>query len=486
MQVNLLPFVIEALGQNKRIYKDIDKLYQSNKYKFYKAAKEHELYNHQIIKEGSLIQEEYCKKVLGAFAGAEGDININQELQQIIKKGFRYTWVYLENHNNFDLQQFSNAFMKKFKNPYDNYGNSIEYHVVILIFLSMNSERTIVEDDFYNGFLQQLKIRWEHYNDTKCTRIAIDKASSEDRLKIKMLKKAIYKEFGTILNFDDIINEQFEQKKLDSPAFLFDYENLSSIEIFKDIKFTEKDIDEILYLYVLYNLDQEQSNNFDFEITEDAAKFLITHMYIKYLIKAYKQVKEMYFDNNKETMFVELEGLEKSLNATEDKLLNTKVDLNKANEEIEQLEKENARLIAKLEVEKRNREELNSLREFIFNLDKQEEYSEDEIDLKLLENYKAIVIGGHEKWQQRMKKLLPNFEFIHPNNLNFDTRLLDNTNIIFVYVNYLNHGLYYKVMENIAGKGIKVTYLNQQNEDLVLQKIFQSILEVENDQRRIN
>lgn len=471
MEVNILPFVVEALGVNKKIYKDIDKLYQSNKCKFYKAARGHELYNHPIIKEGSLIQEEYCKKVLGILTGAGKDIKVHRELQQIIKKGYHYTWVYLENHINIDLQRFVQAFLKKHNGYLDKHGIPIEYHVVILIFLSMNSEVNVNTDDFYNGFLRQLQARWVHYNDSEYTRISVKKAKAEDKLEIRELKKAIYQEFGAIKNFDDILNGHFDEKKMDSTAFLFDYENLSSIDIFEDISFTQKDIDEILYLYVLYNYDSKQSNNYDFETVKGATIFLITHMYIKYLIKAYKQVKEMYFENNKETMFVELEELEKQLQKTKSQLSIAENNLLESEKKRENLVKENARLKAELEEEQKNREELNSLREFLFSLDRQEEFITEAIDFDILQDYKAIIVGGHEKWQKRMKELLPNFIFIHPDNLNFDTRLLDGVGVVFIYVNYLNHGLYYKVMSAIAGKNIKVAYLNQQNEELVLHEI---------------
>ena len=64
MQFNLFPFAVEALGGNEKIYRDLDRLYQSRKHEFYRAAKAHELYAHQIVTEGGLLQEEYCKKAL--------------------------------------------------------------------------------------------------------------------------------------------------------------------------------------------------------------------------------------------------------------------------------------------------------------------------------------------------------------------------------------------------------------------------------------
>lgn len=484
VELNLLPFLVEALGSNSKIYKDIDKLYKTNKYKFYKSAKEHELYNHHIIKEGSLAEEEYCKKILGIIIEAVEDEIIYNEVQDLIKKGFKYAWSYLQNNSKIDLGEFANAFTRKHKGFKDKYNNSIESYIVIVLFVALNNQLELVQGDFFNEFLGNLKERWKHYDSADRSRIALDKISKEDKETIKHLKQEIYNKFGAIRNFDDILNGQFESKNIDQSAFLFDFEDISSISIFKDIKFTNKDIEEILYLYVIANENLKENqdkglytiiNLIDDKIVEDAARFLISKMYTKYMIKAYKEVKQTYFKNNKETMFIELEGLETSLDSMTAKFILEKHKHETLLEEYTLIEKENIRLAAELEEEKRNREELNSLREFIFNLDKEEDYIEEEPNLEELKDYKAVIVGGHEKWQQRMKELLPNFIFIHPDNLNFDTKLLDKVSIVFIYTNYLNHSIYYKVMNYISGKGTRVSYLNQQNENLILKNIYEKM-----------
>ena len=467
MKVNLLPFVVEAIGANRKTYKEIDRVYQENKYKYYKLAKEHKLYNHPIIKEGSLVQEEYCKKTLGILLDSHNNPDTFQEVVKIIKKGFRYAWVYVENHKKINLIEFRNAFIRKHKGHTDDANIHIEYYILILTFLAMNSSRELVEDETFKDYIRMLQFRWQHYNDEEDTRIGLEKAEKEDLQKVAKLKQAIYKKYGKIRNFDDILKLKFDEKKMDLCAFLFDYEKISSISLLEHIKFTSKDVDEILYLYVLFDKNLED--------IETAAEFLISHMYVKYMIKAYKQVKEMYFENNKETMFVELEGLEKSLQSTTEKLFLAKQEANKLAQQVEALEKENERLRQELEEERKNRNELNNLREFLFSLDKQEEYIEEKTDMDLLTKYKVVLIGGHEKWQQRMKKLLPNFIFIHPDQANFDTKLLEGIDIVFIYVNYLNHGIYYRTMSAIERKNVKVSYINQQNEEMVLKYIYKEI-----------
>lgn len=492
IEVDLFPFVVEALGNNKKIYKDIDKLYQSNKYEFYNAAKEHKLYTHQILTEGSILQEEYCKKVLGILLVANYKEEISIDIDRIVHKGYTWTYTYVNNHKTIRIVDYYNSFIKKFGGPFDNHRIPIDYHSIILLFWSRITQREIIQDDFYNDYIASLRRRWDHYNDTYKTRIDLKKANEIEKEKIKQLKWAIYRKYGQIEDFNSILNGNFEKKLLDLSAYLFDYENISSLSIFEDVKFTNNDIDEILYLYVLSNEklrkypEQDDTedikdirNLIDNSMIEDATKFLISQMYVKYLIKAYKQVKEMYFKNNKETMFVELEELEKSLNSTTEKLFLAKQEINELQQQLEAREKENRRLKAELEEERKSRNELNSLREFMFSLDRQVEFTQVKISPDVLKECKGVIVGGHEKWQQRMKELLPNFIFIHPDNMNFDTRILDGIKILFVYVNYLNHALYYRVMSSIEGKNIKVAYLNQQNEDMVLKNIYKEIKALE-------
>lgn len=465
MNVNLFPFFIEALGVNKKIYKDIDKLYQKHKFEFYKAAKEHELYNHQIVTEGSLIQEEYCKKALGILAGAGDKQEVLDELNNIIRKGFTYTYLYVNNHETIDMDKFIKALEKKYKGLANISDDELHANLTVLVILAMNNDKIINKDSpMYEAFCQAMNDRWEHYKQDNKTRIGIEKISDDDKKRIKDLKLALFNEYGRISNFWELLDKQFDKKGLEQWAFLFDYENLSSISIFQDIKFGDKDIDEILYLYIM-------TNKYNINIQE-ALSFLISSIYVKYLIKAYKQVKQMYFANNKETMFVELEGIENELQDCKDELSVKDNKILELQNRIEALERDNKRLWAEIVESEGNKQELNSLREFVFGLDNKQEYKVKELDFEGLKDLKGLIIGGHENWQRKMKELLPSFKFIPPDALNFDVSILEGVEGIFIYTNYLNHGMYYKLINEVRKKDLPLYYLNYNvNENIVLQQI---------------
>lgn len=48
-KINLLPLILEAFGHNNKIHRDIDRLYQTKKYEFYRHARQSEFYSHIII-----------------------------------------------------------------------------------------------------------------------------------------------------------------------------------------------------------------------------------------------------------------------------------------------------------------------------------------------------------------------------------------------------------------------------------------------------
>ena len=256
-------------------------------------------------------------------------------------------------------------------------------------------------------------------------------------------------------------------------AFLFDFENLSFPALIDNIKLTEKDIDEILISYIVRN------NSIDIKA---ASEYLCDAIYVKYMIKAYKETKQRYFENNKETLFVELDGLEKELKISSAESTAFENAFKQSEKEKSLLQKEVELLNAELKKERRNRQELIGLREFLFSLDQKEEYREDEpFDLEELKTIKAVVVGGHERWQTQMKELLPSFIFIHPDNKSFDLRLLHNIPVVFIYVNYLNHAIYYRTMKAIEGTETKIYYINQKNINIVLNDIYR--IKLKNESR---
>nr|WP_294487031.1 hypothetical protein [uncultured Anaerosporobacter sp.] len=473
-KINLIGFLCEACGQNKKIYVNIDMIYKKRKYEFYKLSRESDWYNHPLITGGSLIQEEYSKKTLGILlyiSGAPNDTEIASDIFNMFKSGWAYAFTHL-NLPKISLSTFMQRFIKKNGGLENVTDDDINANLIILIAMSLITGKTIIEDDFYHHIFQCFSERLEHYESNN--RINITQLSHDDKENMIAIKSMIFNKVGKITDFmtlldclsGDMLNEQV--------SFLFDYENLSS-SIFHCVEFTSKDVDEIIFLYYTYHKDLDKID------VDDAVKFYLYSLYIKYLIKCYKQVKAHYFENNKETQFAELEAKEKEvikLSSMLEQKETTEMNLiNRINE----LTKKVERMSVELENEAHKNKELNSLREFVFRLDSQVSYKETDIDYSRLKQLNAVIIGGHERWQAKMKESLPKCTFIHTDMNNFDVNILNSVNDVFFYVNYLNHPIYYKVINYIRGKNKKIHYLNQQNEKLILMEMQKVLLSSNTD-----
>lgn len=471
IKLDLTPFICEAFGYNTKIYKEIDNLYQNDKYKFYNSAKNHPLYNHKILTEGNLLQEEYAKKTLGILLNL--DDKVTEELVRIIKKGWHYSYIMALNSPKVDLEKFLNNFVKKHKGLENISDDELNTSLIITILLANSLDKEIVDNEFLAYILNNISERWLHYQKKygPSGDSYIYDIRPEEQQKIKNLKDKIYAEKGLIKDLAHTTSLSKMRDFSDRVSLLFDFEGLSTVSLMNDIKLKPRDIDEILLVYILENKDKVN--------IDEASKHLIFGMYIKYLLKAYKKVKKHYFENNKETMFVELEHIEKQAEELSEKLSVKERKIAEMQELIELQEKEIARLKEELKTERENRQELNSLREFIFKLDNRAYVDEEKaIDYTVFDNGNFVIVGGHENWQNKLKQALPAFKFININNANFDTSIIKNADIVFIYTDYLNHGIYYRVISAMKDSDVKIHYLKQQNERLLLAEIEKAIKEL--------
>lgn len=488
IELNIFPFLINALAIEPAIYKDIDELYNKDKYVFYELAKNDDLYNHNLLTDGSLLIEEYSKKLLGIISFISKEYE-DEELQSkneeyikglfgLCRKGYNYAYQYINKHNKIDLHDYMRKYHKKNKGVKNISVDRLNAELVMLLFLVRNdNKKELIENDIFIEFMKTLKEILNH-SEGKYG-INMNNLSPQQQININKLLKLINNTFGEITIYDNLIEVLYRKDNKEYNSFdcglslMYDLEGLSSYTIHNNIKITENEIKEII---VAYRNDKYAIKEIELtkEAEEDFIKYFISALHIRFNLKAYNIVKQHYFKNNKETMFIELDKLENENMNINMQVALLKRDKNKLVDEISIKEKENERLRKEIEQLKQGKNELDSLREFIFNLDKQEEYREENIDYDKLKNSKGLIIGGHNKWQDRMKELLPNYIFIHPDNMNFDIRLLDSIDNIFVYTNYLNHGLYYKIISNSDGKNIY--YINNSNEDIVLKEIYKRVI----------
>ncbi|KNZ70316.1 hypothetical protein Tfer_0876 [Thermincola ferriacetica] len=477
VQIDISVFIANALAMKPELHKDIDRLYKKSKYRYYRLAKESRWYNHPLLANNSLLRDEYAKKVLGLISCDRTDII------PLIKKGWKKVFNTVSRSAAVDIDVLLETLVKDDIDRLTD--DEICYTIVMAIVTARLLGKEIISNEAYNQFCQTLYDRLRHAEGWK--KLSLNTLEPGHRVKVETLKADIYRVKDMKANFYAIAKHRDSNngdlvKLNEAIAFLFDIENLNT-SIVEEVPVNERDVSEILAAYFAshFNLNKNE-----------AAKFLVSGLYIKNLLKAYRQVKEQYFANNRETMFVELEGLEQqnaelrqrlsALEAENQRLMQENGELRKQAKtayqqavaeyqgQVRKLTAEVAELREELQADKT---ELTALRELFFLLENPEtpDHTEDTPDLDRIREVQGLIVGGHDRWQQKMRSLLPEWKFIGTDNVNFPVNLLDKAEVVFVFAGYLSHALYFRIINEVRRRKLRLEFIRNVNEELALREI---------------
>lgn len=481
----LLPLICECFSINDKIYKFIDDLYKPIRYECYKLAKESKWYDHKIAKEGSLLNEEYFKKILGLFLyNAKNTDELSEFLLNIIKQGWHYSWTYVEQRNTINMDDFMVKLNKKF-NGFDNISDDeLNSHIYIMYFLSTITNKILIECKWLSFIKNGIVERMRHYNDMDNTRFDYkNKATNSERKCVKELCNKLKKEYG--INNGLTYKAKIENIELYHyyTDLVYDVEDIMLGSVVGDNKLNQHEFEELVYIYLIYYVESNRLNRNAIDLSlfdyDDFQKYIILMTQLRYSLKTYKQVKEHYFENNKETMFAEVEEKDKEIkDIKKDKLL-LQDDNVKLSNRIEELERENKRLQLELNKANNNKNELIGLREFVFRLDNEDiPLNDSEIDLEKINTINGVIIGGHINWVNKLSYKVK-WTYISVDNSGFDVKGLLNKDIIVINTQYLNHGMYYRIMSAIEGKDIRIEYINSTNIDNAVRDIWNMVKGIE-------
>ncbi|MCC0743981.1 hypothetical protein KGF43_15770 [Clostridioides sp. ZZV14-6044] len=455
-ELNLIPFLAEALSIDKKCYSVIDKYYNKNKLKYMNLAKKSIFYNSKIASEGSIIQEYYFKRVLGILLSQE-----DETIFEICKYSYKFAY----NHIN-SIQIFkAGNFLKKLLTKVEHFSSDeLNSNILIAISLCGALEKEIDTSDIvYQKLINNLFLRMDDYKEV----LSIDNL---DKNKRKMLSKIELKLKSMYLK-DYMPSFYVVSKEYKEFDYVSTLEEISIISIVgKDI-FKSKQIQELIlaYLKVQEDIDDENSINY-----EDLFRFMVVAIDLRYWAREYKKAKQFFFNNFNEELNSILKEKEIEMNKLEKENLLLQDENKNLKLELELLQKNKLRLENEIKAQRTSKEELVQLRNFMFS--KQQEQSEnistdESIDLK---NIKAIVFGGHPNWILKMKDKLINFEFISAETINFDVNMLNSYEYVFINTNFIGHAMYYKIIENLNEEN-KLRYINNINVDRVIEDIKSAI-----------
>ncbi|NMA49247.1 MAG: hypothetical protein GX947_05680, partial [Tissierellia bacterium] len=428
--LDITPFLVEALVTKQRLHKDIEKIYRQNKYRYYSLAKKSPLYNHHIMTQGSIYTEEYSRKLLGIFLSATEKEQDTDHILTLIEAAFPVVYNYVRKvANEIDL----NEIIKRVYYPEmsdDEFNGSL----TIAYWLARFFDKKLVHNESLERLQEMWQLRIKSYDGTGFQLFSYDVLPKDDINKAKILLGRLEEHLDASMStpwfYLQMGNEE-AKSYANQLSLIYDSECLSLATILEEVKFTKKDFIELGAIYWSHNKNMNRT---------EGSKFIIAGSMIKGLLKAYKQAKDYYFKNNRESTFLEMEGMEREIKRLKDQerfrerqaealMAENRRIRNEYKSTLEakinEQEKEIKNLKIKLYHEQEKNKELFALRNLVFSLEYEEEIHEDE-QLTILE-VKAIIIGGHERWQARLREELPKtFSFVGADQKNFDTNKLHN------------------------------------------------------------
>lgn len=480
----ILADIASAFGYGTTIQKEIDRIYQENKYCYFQKAKACSAYNDYTVTMSDIYNQVYCRRALGILLCAEEDELLVQKLIGIIKRQYPIIYSFALTY---DLKKFS-----KIGKVLENAVPAVHKTYDSLVFyaiLKLNNK-----DNLSSGHDRYLK------SYVKAEQQGLQALSGQDngqilyeyRIPTKMIKKGLEREYGKLRAFEDLYNSQNEyiRKQAVYMCAFFDLEKLSISRLISDITLRESDIDEIIAPYVIVNGDK-------YHDPKKMTDIFIYGMVIKALVKRYKECKDLFFKNNQETLFLSMQDLENKVTL----LKNEIKDLNHQQEvmrrekdayyskyrdlsdnfdrvvnqiqhmfdaQLYDIKSSYNQLENELQKEKSNREELYRLREFFFNLHHERESSI--IKPKFADytkDHKIAVIGGTSDWRRRISQKHSNTLTLDGLNENIDISLLGTCSFVFFYTSHMNHKVYYRVISYLRTNNILFGYINHTNIELV-------------------
>ncbi|WP_031552632.1 hypothetical protein [Oribacterium sp. FC2011] len=130
-------------------------------------------------------------------------------------------------------------------------------------------------------------------------------------------------------------------------------------------------------------------------------------------------------------------------------------------------------LVKKYEAE---RDELIALREYAYNSEhKDDEIAEDKLpDMeKAIADKKIVIIGGHVNWQNKLKKLFPEWLFVATDAYKtVNSGMLEDKDKVYFYTDYISHISYKKFIAIVREKNIPFGYIGSINIGSVVAQIY--------------
>lgn len=464
----ILAKVSIALASNIDARIKIDEIYNKDNFKYYDASIKSSTINYILMNQGDLDEEIYARKVLGILLIAEYDFNLRNSIIKILR--IYYPEVF-NSVKKVDKKKLVNKYSKM-----DKITREIEAKLdsAVYFYITIYKSPNWLDEGFITAIIDDIM----HFEFEDFISVDIQEEIRTKSSNIYKIKEEFHKKYGEINDYKDFIAfiNKYDEEKLSILKNIFKVNKLDIDYLFKNDEFN---IDKIILAYI-------EADKAAFKLED----ILINSVIMQLLIDKYKESKEIYFNNNEETVNFKLKDLKRVVNEVTDKNRNLNLavkDLEEYKKQTENiLHNERNKLIKEHNIEinylknrikelennlyeeQKYKMELNALREYVF--EKDNNYMPEDEDKNLV-NYingkKIIIIGGAKEWRRKFREKYPEIRSLNGFNENFDVAVLGMVDYVFFFTGHMSHATYYKAINYIRLNQIPFGYIGKTNLDLV-------------------
>ncbi|MEH6991346.1 hypothetical protein V7075_01380 [Neobacillus drentensis] len=487
-------FFIIALGGNSYLHPYIETFYRKNEWEYYEAYKRSGLLGNPLFSLYSTQSEERIRQVAGMVAWSE-QYNDYTQVDQLIKKGYKFVYQYLRQHTNIDFEHFMRTFSRRKKSEMVKeielvYQNVVLWYLCVredkpfntsnvawksfqnVLYTTLNEinlQKVIFSKDMVNKHKEEITFLYKRYNIPKNPRF-----TSVGTLLEYLISDNLQRIYSTDPNCP---SEQAEKRVFqDSPAKYIGALGgwlktlkIHELDAAEQVTLTKYDLD-MIFLEVLY------AQKYNYISKEDQDLFFITCLYLKCLGSLYRDTKNLYLDHSKNDFYFEMKSKETKIKEQEVKLSRKRLEwesvFNRQQREIEGLTSE--LYVAQTKI-RQLEQQMNTMDDYTTEVHalRNMVYREEKTDLEktpplknmfdLINSKRIVIFGGSPSWQVKLKEFLPTIEFFEVDEKNRDISLIKRVDAVFINTSVFAHSFYKKIMKELNQIKTPLYYLNGQS-----------------------
>ncbi|MDC3424213.1 hypothetical protein NC797_06790 [Aquibacillus sp. 3ASR75-11] len=354
--------LIVSLGSADTTYIDIDSVYKKREDEYYRLYKESEYYNDPLFLSFTTENSEVMKKSIGIILW-EKEREQDIITLSLIKKTHRFTYNYVKQKGEIDIGQYAEFLYDRFNKPGDTF--RMRYHFAVFVYLCVHFKKVF---DTFSPFAQHLMMYLKMIeNSFEESFIGISDDYRKYKVKIEKDKQVLGIHNSGILraseyfdrqiwnehnNFEDETRTETELKVLDQNYMqeykeqlfsrltkrngesrylvahnnLLRYFGLDGRNLLESTKLTKSDVNSI-YANLYSSLEEGV-------ISEDEKALLTSSSFLlAALINEYKNTRERYFEQLKDSFYYEIDKMKKDLVKEKESLKAKREELKKQKQE---------------------------------------------------------------------------------------------------------------------------------------------------------